>query len=149
MADDQNNAVWPLPTFQFEVDLCGQSISVQEVSGLEETPQVVADRAPNSQVRSIQALPGSAKSNVATLKRAIVASDHPLWDWLAQVELNNINPQTVTIRLLDVSGAPKMSWDLNTAWPSTITGTNLRAESADVAVDCIELVYETLTLRNG
>jgi phage tail-like protein len=39
-----------------------------------------------------------------------------------------------------------MVWTLNNAWPTKITGTNLKSEGNEVAVESIELAFETLTV---
>jgi phage tail-like protein len=50
------------------------------------------------------------------------------------------------VNLLDETGAPKMVWTLNNAWPTKITGTDLKSEGNEVAVESIELAFETLAV---
>ena len=41
-----------------------------------------------------------------------------------------------------------MVWSLSNAWATRITGTDLNADSNEVAVECIEIAYEDLTITN-
>ena len=42
-----------------------------------------------------------------------------------------------------------MSWTLSNAWPTKITGTDLKSDANEVAVETIELAHEGLTIANG
>jgi phage tail-like protein len=55
----------------------------------------------------------------------------------------------VTISLLDEAGAPTMVWTLANAWPTKITGTDLKAEGNEVAVETIVIAHEGLTIANA
>ena len=55
----------------------------------------------------------------------------------------------VTISLLDEAGKPTMVWTLANAWPTKITGTDLKAEGNEVAIETIEIVHEGLTIANS
>jgi phage tail-like protein len=61
--------------------------------------------------------------------------------------MNIIARRAVVINLLDETGAPKMVWTLHNAWPTKITGTDLKSEGNEVAVESVELAYETLEVK--
>ena len=63
--------------------------------------------------------------------------------------MNSIARKSITISLLDEAGAPTMVWTLANAWPTKITGTDMKAEGNEVAVESIEIVHEGLTLANA
>jgi phage tail-like protein len=63
--------------------------------------------------------------------------------------MNTIVRQTVVIKLLDETGAPTMTWTLTNAWPTKIQSTDLKADGNEVAIESIELAYETLVIANG
>jgi phage tail-like protein len=42
-----------------------------------------------------------------------------------------------------------MVWTLNNAWPAKITGTDLKAQGNEVAVETIEIAHEGLTIANS
>jgi len=55
----------------------------------------------------------------------------------------------VTISLLDEEGKPTMVWTLANAWPTKVSGTDLKSEGNEVAVETIEIAHEGLTISNG
>ena len=93
-------------------------------------------------------MPGLHKTGNVTLKKGIFAKDNKFWKWYEQIKLNTIKRATVTIKLLDEGGNPTMVWTLANAWPTKITGTDLKAEGNEVAVESIELAHEGLKIEN-
>ena len=63
--------------------------------------------------------------------------------------MNTIKRLPVTISLLDEGGNATMVWTLTNAWPTKITGTDLKSEGNEVAIESIEIVHEGLTIANG
>jgi phage tail-like protein len=151
VAGDKQDANWPLPKFYFEVDITdvGTKLPFQEVSGLDTETQIIEYRAGNSPTFSTIKMPGIAKVGNVTLKKGIFAKDNKFFDWQKNIKMNTIKRATVTIKLLDESGAPTMTWTLANAWPTKITGTDLKADGNEVAVESIEIAHEGLTIANG
>jgi phage tail-like protein len=63
--------------------------------------------------------------------------------------MNTIERVPVTISLLDEAGAATMVWTLTNAWPTKITGTDLKSEGNEVAIESIEIAHEGLTIANA
>lgn len=63
--------------------------------------------------------------------------------------MNTIKRVPVTISLLDEAGAPTMVWTLANAWPTKITGTDLKADGNEVAIESIEIAHEGITIDNA
>jgi D-alanyl-D-alanine carboxypeptidase (penicillin-binding protein 5/6) len=76
-----------------------------------------------------------------------VVGDAKLFTWFTEIKMNLIKRRTVVISLLDEGGSPKMTWTLNNAFPTKITGTDLKSTGNEVAVESIELAYETLDVK--
>jgi phage tail-like protein len=94
-------------------------------------------------------MPGIKKYGNVTLKKGVFKSDNKFWDWFNQIKMNTIKRVPVTISLLDEAGKPTMVWTLTNAWPTKITGTDLKAEGNEVAVETIEIAHEGLTIANS
>ena len=149
MADDgsaQSTSVWPLPKFHFMVKWDTQQMSFQEVSGLDVQSEEIKYRHGDSKDFSVIKMPGLKKVGNVTMKKGIFKGDNQFWTWFEQIKMNTIKRVPVTISLLDESGAPTMVWTLANAWPTKITGTDLKAEGNEVAVETIEIVHEGLTI---
>ena len=54
----------------------------------------------------------------------------------------------ITISLLDEAGGTTMVWTLTNAWPTKITGTDLKSDGNEVAIETIEIVHEGITIDN-
>ena len=76
-------------------------------------------------------------------------SDTRFWDWFSQIKTNTTKRLPVTISLLDEAGAPTMVWTLANAWPVKITGTDLKSDGNEVAIESIEISHEGLTIANA
>ena len=145
MAGEVQDAVWPLPKFYFTVALGDdKSVSFQEVDGLESETQVIEYRHGNNPSFYPIKMPGLGRVGNVTLRKGIFVNDKKFWDWYNEISMNTIKRRTVVISLLDQTAAPKMTWTLNNAWPTKITGTDLKSEGNEVAVETLEIAYETL-----
>jgi phage tail-like protein len=83
---------------------------------------------------------------VPAREQGIFASDSKFWTWYNDIKMNTIKRRTVVVSLIDEAGNPKMVWTLNNAWPTKITGTDLKSEGNEVAVESVEIAFETLTV---
>jgi phage tail-like protein len=152
MADDgsqQSTTVWPLPKFHFQVSWGSAVFSFQEVSGLDTGGPPINYRHGDSPVFSAVKMPGLKKYGNVTLKKGVFKCDNKFWDWFNQIKMNTVQRVPVTIRLLDDEDQPTMVWTLTNAWPTKITGTDLKAEGNEVAVETIEIAHEGITIANA
>jgi phage tail-like protein len=153
MANDGSaqGSIWPLPKFYFTVKLGSQdnTVSFQEVSGLETETQIIEYRHGDSKQFSTVKMPGIAKTGKVTLKKGVFVKDNNFFYWFAAIKMNTIKRETVTIQLLDENGAPVMTWTLSNAWPVKISSTDLKSDTNEVAVETLELAHEGITVVNG
>lgn len=151
MADDgstQSKTIWPLPKFFFKVMWDKEVMHFQEVSGLDVEAQPIEYRHGDSSAHSTVKMPGLKKYGNVTMKKGIFKSDNKFWDWFKQIQLNTIKRKSVIISLLDEKGNATMVWTLAQAWPTKITGTDLKADGNEVAIESIEIAHEGLTIEN-
>lgn len=152
MADDgsaQSTNVWPIPKFYFQVKWDSEVMSFQEVSGLEIEAQPIEYRHGDSPEFSTISMPGLKKSGNVTMKKGVYKSDNKFWDWFNEIKMNTIKRVPVTISLLDEAGKPTMVWTLANAWPTKISGTDLKADGNEVAIETIEIAHEGITIDNS
>jgi phage tail-like protein len=153
MADDgsKQGSTWPLPKFRFEVDLGTElkGVAFQEVSGMDVENQIIEYRKSNSTLFSTEKMPGIVKYGNVTMKRGVFVNDNSFWAWHQEIKMNVIKRRTVLIKLLDEAGKVTMQWQLDNAWPTKITSTDLKSDGNEVAVDTIEIAHEQLTITNG
>ncbi|MGJ8617786.1 MAG: phage tail protein [Sulfitobacter sp.] len=151
MSDDgsvQSQAVWPLPKFHFLVKWDDIELSFQEVSGLDVETQPLEYRAGNAPVFSAVKMPGMVKSGNITMRKGVFAKDNAIFDWFAEIKMNTIKRKTLTISFMDEAQQPTMIWTVRNAFPVKVTGTDLKAEGNEVAVESIEIAHEGFVLEN-
>ena len=151
MAEDgstQSANIWPMPKFHFRVMWGDQEMSFQEVTGLDAQSEEIKYRTGNSPIFSVIKMPGLIKYSNVTMKKGIFKGDNKFWDWFVQIKQNTIKRIDITISLLDETDNPAMVWKLKNAWPTKISGYELKAEGNEVAVESIEIVHEGLTIEN-
>jgi len=150
MAGEVQDAVWPLPKFYFSVLIDGDdSANFSEVNGLESETRLIEYRHGNNPVFYPIKMPGLGRVGNVTMRKGIFVNDNKFWDWYNEIKMNTILRRTVVINLLDESGSPKMTWTLNNAWPTKITGTDLKSEGNEVAIESIEIAFETLVVATA
>jgi phage tail-like protein len=98
---------------------------------------------------SVIKMPGLQKTGNVTMKKGVFKSDNKFWEWFAKIKMNTIKRVPVTISLLDESASgATMVWTLANAWPTKITGTDLKSDGNEVAIETIEIAHEGLTIEN-
>ena len=138
-----------MPKFHFQVQMDGLEMNCQEVSGLDVETQPIEYRHGGSRDFATIKMPGLKKCGNVTLKKLTVKADRRFRDWLDQVKTNTANRVPVVIRLLDEGGSPAMAWTLDNAWPTKVTGIDLKADGNEVAIENVELAHEGITVANG
>jgi phage tail-like protein len=145
MAGETQNNIWPLAKFYFSVTFDNGVVgSFQEVTGLETETKVIEYRHGDNPVFYPIKMPGLGRVGNVTLRKGIFVGDVGFWNWYNQISLNTIKRATVVVNLLDQTGAPKYVWTLNNAWPTKLTGTDMKSEGNEVAVEALELAFETM-----
>lgn len=141
------NTTWPLPKFFFSVTGIPGNPVFQEVTGLETESQVIEYRAGNSKIWSPIKMPGLRKVGNVTMKKGIFVTDNLLWTWFSTITMNTVARSTIVVNLMDEEGTARMMWTLNNAFPTKISGTDLKSDGNEVAVETVEVAYETLEVK--
>jgi phage tail-like protein len=147
-------AIWddyPLPAFHFQVRFTNPMLSdtsFQEVTGLAhelDTEEVVE----GGENRFVHHLPKGAKNPKLVLKRAVAGASSPLVRWCkATLEggfHEPLQPKNLLVFLLDEIAVPVRIWDIENAYPVNWEVESFGATKNEVAIEKIELVYNTLT----
>jgi phage tail-like protein len=147
----KEGSTWPMPKFRFEVDLGTEmkGIAFQEVSGMESEVQDIEYRGSNSKVFSTIKMPGIKKYGNVIMKRGVFVKDNNFYKWFYEIKMNTVERRTVFIKLLDEEGKITRQWKLKNAWPTKITGTDLKSNANQVGVDTLEIAHEKLIVMNG
>lgn len=146
MGGSTENTTWPLPKFYFSVSGIPGNPVFQEVTGLESETQVIEYRAGQSATFASIKMPGLTKVGNVTMKKGIFKTDATLWTWFSSITMSTITRATIVVNLLDENGTPQYSWSLHNAFPTKITGTDLKSDGNEIAVESLEVAFETMTV---
>ena len=135
----------PLVSFQFGLDVVGVLTGFfSEVSGVGSESEVVerkmTDENGNDFVRKI---PGTTNYTDITLKRGVTAV-LDMWEWRQLVEEGKMNDarKNCSLIMYDAGGSPAARWDFINAWPSKVSGPEMKTDSNDFATEEMVLVHE-------
>jgi phage tail-like protein len=143
MAGDRED---PLVGFMFQLDLQGQVTGYfTECSGLGSEHEVVEHKVVGKDGREItMKIPGRLKWSDLTLKRGIT-TDMQIWEWRKMVEDGQVKSarKNGSITMLDREYNPAAQWDFTAAWPSKVSGPTPKADSNEIGVEEMTIVFET------
>ena len=145
---------YPVPKFHFRVEWGTDfRIGFTEVSGLDFETEVIEYREGNSKKYNKTKQPGLTKYSNITLKRGTFEGDFDLFtEWQKTYffqegnDTGSLYRRSVSIKLLNESHEPIITWVLENAWPSKVQSTDLKADANEVAIETMELVHEGLTI---
>ena len=78
-----------------------------------------------------------------------------MMEWLHTVASDNtsgptgIERKTITIKLLDDTGAEGPSWEIINAWPTHYTAPDLNGLGGEVAIETLEICHEGVNRIDG
>ena len=72
-----------------------------------------------------------------------------IWKWEQQILQGNIKRTNVSIVLMDEAGQEKWRWNFKDAYPVKWSGPDLRAGTAEVAVETLELAHRGFLEGSG
>ena len=136
----------PYLSFHFLVEIEGLVIGgFNEVTGL--TVEVEIEEYREGGLNAyVHKLAGPARyPNNLVLKHGLTDSD-TLWNWHQDVASGNIQRRNGSIILLDSAGEEQWRWNFVDAYPVRWVGPDLRAGSAEVAIETLELVHRGLSV---
>lgn len=89
---------------------------------------------------------GAGKAGRVMLRRGIFDNDAPFRAWYDRVVTDTAPRGTVVIRMVDERDRTRMMWTLNRARPAQIRATDTGGDSGEVAVESLDIAYETIVV---
>jgi phage tail-like protein len=94
---------------------------------------------------NVQKQAGFASFGVLVLKWGLTASME-LYNWRKMVEQGKTSTmrKNIAVILLDEEGNDAARWEFTNAWPSKYTASDLNAQANEIAIETLEIVFETM-----
>ena len=132
-----------MPKFYFSVDIDDLTdLSFLEVSGLEVEADNISYRHGNDPSFGTIQMPGVKKSGNLILKKGVFANEDLYQSLISKIALNTYKRMTVVIRLLDENTEPRITWQINNAFPLKYSSTDMNSESSEAAIESIEFSHQ-------
>jgi phage tail-like protein len=153
---DEIKNSYPLPVYNYRVEISGETISFSEVSGLslefETTTYKESQTESGLRGPKIMYMPSQIKPLNITLKKGVVrggVSLTVLYNWLNTTQINQIEKKDIYIRLCDEKGAPIISWKVLNAFPTKLDAPTFDANSNDAAIETMALMADRLMIEEA
>lgn len=146
---------YPLPSYNYRVDIGGTSIAFSQASGLslafelhtyKESPTDSGKAGP-----VVMRMPAQQSDVKLTLKKGLVKGKSlpALYAWISTVQANQIEKRDLQIHLCNESGNPVITWKIMNAFPTKLDAPTFDSASNDAAIESMELVADTLLIEEA
>ena len=140
-------ADYPMPKFHFMVEWGpGTKIGFTEVTGLTMESEVIEYRDGSSPEFHKVKMPGMAKFGNLTMKRGTFAGDIGFHEWMDTISMNTVERRDVTVKLLNESHEPVLTWQILNAWPVKVQSSDLKSDGNEVAIETMEIAHEGIKI---
>ncbi|RUL79028.1 phage tail protein [Dyella choica] len=141
--------------FRFSVKLgdasSGPDSSFQEVAGIEMNMEVDELRE-GGENRFVHQLPTGVKQKRLTLKRGVASKESALVGWCQRTLGGGLSVQiqlaTLEVKLLDEKANPLRGWSFSNVYPVRWEIDTFNSTKNEVALETIELAYQTVTRQD-
>tara|TARA_R110002073_G_scaffold104648_5_gene236922 strand:- start:20 stop:490 length:471 start_codon:yes stop_codon:yes gene_type:complete len=154
LTKEQIATTYPLPAYNYRVEIDGQTVGFSEVSGLSvsyETSTYTESPVSGSGGPRWMYMPGQSKSATVTLKKGVVTgiSVATLFAWINSIQLNRVDKKDIYVRLCDENGSAVVSWKVINAFPTKLDAPTFTANSNEVAIESMELMADGVTVEQA
>lgn len=153
MTQEDIRSNYPLPVYNYRVDIDKDTVAFSEVSGLnigyETTVYKESGTEPGKAGPRVFRMPAQLNNVTVTLKKGLVPakSQAALYDWINSVRVNQVIKKDIVISLCDEEGKAVVTWKVNNAFPTKMVVPTFDAKSNDVAIESLELMADGITIN--
>ena len=155
LSKSEIKAAYPLPAYNYRVEIGGVAVGFSEVSGLsikrETTTYKESPTAGGSAGPIVMNMPAQLTPPTITLKKGVVktASVGAMYGWISTTQVNQIEKKDVYVRLCDEKGDPVISWKVVNAFPTKLDAPSFSAASKDAAIESMELMADGVLIEEA
>jgi phage tail-like protein len=147
MAYSNQRETDPLIASQFGIEVGGMVTGYfSEISGINSESDVIEHKVSYEGKDFVQKMPGRLKWGDVTLKRGIT-DNLQVWEWRMLVEEGKMNEarKNCSILLFDRALEVAARWDFVNAWPSKVSGPDIKADGNEYGIEEMIIVHEGMT----
>jgi phage tail-like protein len=155
LTTDEIKTAYPLPAYNYRVEIGGVAVAFTEVSGLsiaydtttyKESP--VGGGAPGPRTMH---MPAQRKETQITLKKGVVRANSiaTFFKWINATQINQVEKRDIYVRLCDEKGDAVISWKVVNAFPTKLDAPSFDAKSNDAAIESMELMGDGVLIEEA
>ncbi len=136
----------PYGNYRFRVEIAGiPQAAFAEVVIPESTSEVITVRDGTDSTTAVRKQSGLLSYGNLILKWGMTSS-LDLYNWRKAIEQGKIGTsrKNITVTLIDEEGNDAARWEFQNAWPSRYKGPDLNAQGNEVAIETLEIVFESM-----
>lgn len=155
LSKQEIKTAYPLPAYNYRVEIAGVAIGFSEVSGLsisrETTTYKESPTASGSAGPVVMNMPSQRATASISLKKGLVktTSVATLYTWINSIQLNQVDKRDIYVRLCDESGKAVISWKVVNAFPKKLDAPSFSASSNDAAIESMELMADGVLIEEA
>lgn len=155
LSKDEIKATYPLPTYNYKVEIGSDTVAFASVSGLNVDFETTTYKESPTESKSVgprvMYMPAQAPARNVTLKKGLVrgTSVKVLYNWISSTSTNQTEKKDIRVRLCDENGAPVITWTVTNAFPTKLEAPSFDADSNDVAVETMELMADAVSVEEA
>jgi len=152
---DEIKKSYPLPVYNYKVEVAGVAIAFTEVSGL----TIEFDTTTYNESLTVSGISGSrrllmpaqTKPVNVTLKKGVVVATSvaTLYKWISKITINQVEKKDVYVRLYDEKGSAVISWKVINAFPIKLDAPTFDAKSNDAAIESLTLMADGVVIEEA
>lgn len=146
---------YPLPVYNYRVEIAGVAIAFSEVSGLSIGFETTTYKESNTDRKApgprVIHMPAQATATNITLKKGLIRTQSvaTLYQWIASIQLNQVVKKDIFVRLCDEQGDAVISWKVINAFPTKLDAPSFDANSNDAAIETMELRADGIVIEEA
>ncbi len=153
LTPDQIRTTYPLPVYNYRVEIDGVPVAFSEVSGLSAAydTHLHAESSLDGRGAVWMYMPGQSKPVSLTLKKGVVTgvSVRVLFGWLNTIALNRVVKKDIHVRLCDENGSAIVSWLVRNAFPIKLDAPAFTASANEVAIEGMDLMADAVVVEQA
>ncbi|MEM8962009.1 MAG: phage tail protein [Acidobacteriota bacterium] len=152
---EEIKTAYPLPVYNYRVDIGETSVAFSEVSGLsisyETTVYKESPTADEKVGPEVMIMPAQSQPPTVSLKKGVVkgVSVAALYQWIMTTKINQVEKKDIAVHLLNEAGEAVITWKVVDAFPIKLDAPSFTAESNDVAIESMELMATSIQIAEA
>lgn len=153
LSQDDIKSTYPLPVYNYKVNIGQDTIAFSEVSGLNVAYETTTYKESNTESGKasprVFRMPAQATDKTLTLKKGLIPakSQAALYDWISSIRINQVIKKDIVINLCDEEGTAVVTWTVVNAFPTKLDVPSFDANSNDVAIESMELMADDIRIN--